>query len=243
LNFFSYDHIWERGVDWYLDLFREASTHQLTGEVSPSYSNPRFSPHAARRIADLNPNTRLIYILRHPVERARSHFRLRVQTGQEQRSLLTALSEPSNSDLARSRYWAGLVPYTAVFPREQILVVRLDDMNDDSQSGWKSVLDHLGLDHRLAPDALKNVTANKRQLRRATTWARSHKMLRYYKRYPMPVRRLARRVLTKQDAGYENQLQDSNKSEIPASLTDPLWEDLAQLESWLGRTLWPRSGS
>ncbi|MGH8924765.1 MAG: sulfotransferase domain-containing protein [Acidimicrobiia bacterium] len=240
LNFFSYDHIYQRGVPWYHEWFQAATRGQLTGEVSPSYSNPRFSPHSARRIVELNKDTKLIYLLRDPVERARSHFRLRVQTGQERRPLLEALSEPGNAYLARSRYWAGLAPYAELFPRHQVLVVRLDDLTDETRSGWLRVLDHLQLDHRPPPDAVKNVTANKRQLRTATTWARSRKLLKGYKRYPMPLRRIARKVLTKRTTAYEQQLEDS-KAALPPNLIEPLWEDLGLLEGWLGQTLWNHS--
>ena len=50
----------------------------LTGEASPYYL---FHPHAARRIARLLPDVKLIALLRNPVDRAFSHYHHEVRGG------------------------------------------------------------------------------------------------------------------------------------------------------------------
>ena len=60
--------------DWYLDVFGTAPSHAVVGEITP-----RYSTLPARKVADMTaalPDTRFIYILRDPVERAMSAYRM-----------------------------------------------------------------------------------------------------------------------------------------------------------------------
>ena len=70
LNFFG-DQA-HRGLAWYRAHFAHAGADQLCGEVAPMYSIEQ-DPPCARRIAEL-VLARLIYIVRHPVERRTQTF-------------------------------------------------------------------------------------------------------------------------------------------------------------------------
>ena len=77
-EFFSHDEVWEKGFDWYTDLFAEAGDEQICLEKSTAYTRwPEF-PEAAPRIAKHLLHARFIYIIRHPVDRAYSHYVHRV---------------------------------------------------------------------------------------------------------------------------------------------------------------------
>jgi hypothetical protein len=59
---------WGRRSDsWYSSLFQQPSG-ALTGEICPGYA--RLSPEAVRHIGRLMPEAKIIYLLRHPIERA-----------------------------------------------------------------------------------------------------------------------------------------------------------------------------
>jgi Sulfotransferase family len=73
-EFFSHDTKFERGLDWYSGLFDEARRDQLCLEASTSYTRCPQHPDAARRLRRVCPQAKLIYLMRHPVERAFSHF-------------------------------------------------------------------------------------------------------------------------------------------------------------------------
>ncbi len=71
-RFFSRD--WGKGIDWYAGLFAGAATDQLIGEASTNYTDTNFSELAAERMSATIPCARLVYLLRHPVERLRSQY-------------------------------------------------------------------------------------------------------------------------------------------------------------------------
>src|SRR5262245_50096316 len=62
-----FDKNYERGMDWYLDLFADApAAARAIGEFSHDYIH---SLEAAQRIAADLPNVKLLATLRHPIER------------------------------------------------------------------------------------------------------------------------------------------------------------------------------
>ncbi len=62
----------------YLELFKEAMGCKAIGEASASYL---FSSTAAQGIYDFNPNSKVIIILRNPIERAFSHYLMNLRMG------------------------------------------------------------------------------------------------------------------------------------------------------------------
>ncbi|MBM4144409.1 MAG: sulfotransferase domain-containing protein [Lentisphaerae bacterium] len=78
-EFFSDDTVFARGEAWYRGLFRGAREEQLCGEASTTYTRWPHTADAAGRIAARLPGAKLIYIMRHPVERAYSHYAHRMR--------------------------------------------------------------------------------------------------------------------------------------------------------------------
>lgn len=232
---------WSRGLDWYRGLFAKAPAGTLVGEASTNYSDPEFSDLAARRIHDTIPGARLIYLLRQPVDRLRSEYRFRRRRARAAGSLTEAIRQPGNSYLGRSLYHARLTPYIELFPREQICVVRFEDLVDEHQEAWSTVLRHLGLSPRPAPGTVHNATANHPHATRVLAWLRDRGVLDRLPPLPSTVKELGKRALIHPGRRYQADLRASDV-EIPESLLAPIWSDVARLEAWLGREepLWPR---
>jgi hypothetical protein len=239
-NFFSDETRWARGLSWYGDLFAGAGAQQLAGEASVAYTSPRWSEVAAPRIAETLPTVRLIYLVRHPIERLRSQYRHQVQRGRERRSLPEALRDPDNEYVGHSRYFSCLRPYISAFPREQLCVVRFEDLVSESAPAWRSVVRALGVPDRPAPKGAHNVTGAKRQFTRPMLWLWERELLGAASRLPGPVRRLGKRLLTRGGTSYSQQIRRS-LAPIPAELERTVWEDIVSLEDWLGAgPLWER---
>jgi Sulfotransferase family len=241
-NFFARD--WDRGLDWYRSFFDGAEAGQLLGEASVMYTSPEHAEASAERMKRVIPDARLIYVIREPVERIRSHYRHEVQRHRETRPLLDAIGEPGNSYLGNSMYFARLEPYIANFSPERLLVVRFEDVVRQPWSGWDDTLALLGMSSRPSPDTAHNVTAENAQWTGALLWLRKHGIFNFGRaaKLPTPVRRLGKRLLTRGGETFRERLDDSTV-EIPSELVQPVWEDLARLEGWLGREqpLWPRT--
>ncbi|MGH9436648.1 MAG: sulfotransferase family protein, partial [Terriglobia bacterium] len=77
IPFFAMDELYERGMDWYLDeFFSKAGTGQLLGTVSPPYM---LNSKAAERIYRALPDVKLIALLRDPIDRAKSQYKMLVR--------------------------------------------------------------------------------------------------------------------------------------------------------------------
>ena len=121
------------------------------------------------RIYECLPRVRLIAILRDPVERALSHYRMEVGTGRERRSFDDAVAELLRADaLASARrhpapttgcvtwgeYGRILSGYFDVFPREQILVVFTDELARAPVQLLRRVQEFIGVRADFEPDNL-----------------------------------------------------------------------------------------
>ena len=146
---------------------RHIQKHDLiTGEASPYYL---FHPQAAQRVAKTLPRAKFILLLRNPVDRAYSQYQHQTrQEGVEPLSFEEALASEEQrlageeekilrdetyfsfnhrhySYLARSKYIEQLPAWMDVFPREQFLILRSEDLYTDPKAIVKQTLDFLGL--------------------------------------------------------------------------------------------------
>jgi len=71
LHYFDSDDNYARGPQWYSSFFADAGPEQKAGEATPSYLHHRQAP---ARVAALVPGAVLLAVLRHPVDRAYSHY-------------------------------------------------------------------------------------------------------------------------------------------------------------------------
>jgi hypothetical protein len=230
---------WSRGPTWYSGQFADARPGQLLGEASVNYTNPDLAPLAAERMAGTIPEARVIYVIRHPVERIRSHYRHEVQRRRESRSLLEVLREPGNPYLGHSSYHTCFAPYIERFPPEQLLVVRFEDLVRPPAPAWSASLRLLSLTDRPVPGGAHNVSSDKAQWTRLMSWAKGHGLISFRRisRLPAPVRRVGRLLFARGGASYARKL-DASREPIPGDLLAPMWEDVARLEAWLGSPLW-----
>lgn len=134
------------------------------GEATPIYS---YWPRALERAKAYNPALKLIIVLRDPVQRAWSHWRMEYARGAETepfewcirqgRQRLFA-AEPWGhhrefSYVERGFYGAQLEQVFALFPREQVLVLTSEDLRGDPSSALGSVRRFLDLPSAPPPSA------------------------------------------------------------------------------------------
>jgi hypothetical protein len=144
LNFFVAELNWPLGADWYAGHFTAAAP--VRGESSPHYTNlPRFAG-VAERMRTLVPDARLIYMVRHPIDRALSHYLHNVAGGYETRPLEVALAEPDTAYVDRSLYAAQLDDYAQRFPMERIEVVTQDELKGSRAETMRRVFRFLEVD-------------------------------------------------------------------------------------------------
>jgi hypothetical protein len=141
----------DRGVRAYRMAFRHAGGARFVGEASPSYLLPMHRPRAvARRINHLLPESRVIAILRDPVDRMCSAFRDHVIHGRLPLDAdLADLVKRDHPDVERLGLVGGglysklLTPYRKAFG-DRLLIVFHDDVRDDPAKVYDAVLAHIG---------------------------------------------------------------------------------------------------
>jgi len=163
VHFFSFDELYSRGPEWYETLFAEARGCRAVGEKSNSYTVRRHYPEAPRRIAEYDPSTKLIYMVRHPLKRIESlwvemrswrgprsipHLELVFLNKNEviHHSFDRAVRENREFLVDSANYWSELGVYRELFPDDQILVLFLEDFRKDPDRELKRCFEFLDVD-------------------------------------------------------------------------------------------------
>jgi len=139
-----------RGEDWYLSLFEKDGKYRYLGESSTHYTRLPVFQGVAERLYRFNPDARLIYIMRDPLERIVSHYWHNTQIrdfkrgGGEPRSLLKAVREDPQY-LAFSDYATQLEPYINRFGRKALYALTFETLVQDPQRELDHVYQWLGL--------------------------------------------------------------------------------------------------
>lgn len=145
LHYFTPHINWGKGLAWYREQFQGSDGALAVGEASTSYSKYPDVTGVPERIRDLLPDVRLIYLVRHPIERIRSQYLHQVLMGEERRPFdIAVTSEPRYVNY--SRYAMQLDRYLGCFERDRILVIPSESFRDDRQATLASVFRFLGVD-------------------------------------------------------------------------------------------------
>ncbi|MFA5882553.1 MAG: sulfotransferase [Acidimicrobiia bacterium] len=156
LNYFAAARNWDRGAAWYEAQFADSGDALAVGEASPTYAMDPNHPGVPARIAEVLPDVKLIYLVRHPVLRIESHYRHRVRYEGETRGPDDAVLGHLGVYLPPSQYAHQMDCYLARFPREQLLVVRSEDLRDDRRATLRRVLGFLGVDDGHFPETAES---------------------------------------------------------------------------------------
>ena len=171
LDFFVIEKNWARGLEWYEEHFREGSGARAVGEASDSYTRHPRLDGVPERVASVRPDMRLIYLVRHPIERIRSHYQ---QLQLIRRKLGPIDQEVLNRDgfVEASSYAHQIDRYLHHFPRSQLLVLKSEDLRNDRGRILKQAFTFLGVDPTHASPTQEhdyNVTRQRRPTRRLIT--------------------------------------------------------------------------
>ena len=162
------------GINWYKSLFptifykkkmESKNKHCLFFDVTSGYMEEELT---AKNVHEVNPNQKIIVILRNPVDRAYSHYHVNVKEKSEKRSFEDAVFEemnrikseriiqnknknlrvftPNNIHYLKKGFYAlQLKSWFKIFPREQILVLSTEEFQEDQNLIYKKIFDFLNI--------------------------------------------------------------------------------------------------
>lgn len=159
IHYFSYPevantyyggHDYPTSLEQYLSYYKDVNlkTHISCGDISPSYL---YNLKAASRIKEFNSKSKIIIILRNPVERTISHYLMDVQQGYAKLPLIEYIENPTRyinhykEYVGCSLYYESIENYLNHFPKDQLLVLNQNDLKTNVEHTFEKILDFLEL--------------------------------------------------------------------------------------------------
>jgi hypothetical protein len=159
---------WHKGENWYQNLFSGAKEEKYIGESSTHYTKlPKFKD-VYEKIYSFNPNAKIIYIMRNPVERAISHYwhnihlsalHIDPRFNPEKRPLYNAIRE-DNDYLCFSNYAMQLKPYISRFGSKNVFALTLEELINSPPNVLKRIFEWLDI-----PCLIKNMEIPRKNIR------------------------------------------------------------------------------
>ena len=131
----------KRDNDWYQRVFRP-TPGQIAGEITPAYST--LKPDIVREIHRINPDLRIIYLMRDPIERSWSSAMMTF--GKRGGRAVEAIGDDElmrhferTSHTLRGDYLRTLSMWEGVFGRDRVFVGFLDQIQDSPRELLRQV--------------------------------------------------------------------------------------------------------
>jgi tetratricopeptide (TPR) repeat protein len=172
LNFFTPENF-DKGIDWYLSQFPAIADTKdfLTGEASPAYFNDSI---AIENISKLCLETKIILLLRNPVDRAISWYYHNVKCGYETRDInqvlqteIQQLKNLSEEELQERTghifdgiYVNKIQKWSAAIPSENLLILQTEELANNTAKTVRQVFRFLGLHEYQSSQYLRYNTGN-----------------------------------------------------------------------------------
>lgn len=149
-----------RDVEQYKKLFSKVQDQKAVGELSTSYL---FSEVAAKEIKALIPDCKIIICLRNPFDRAYSHYRMNLWTGNSNEfDFYKALVEDydhkpkvwGNAHLYTEigLYYEQVKRYLDLFGKDNVKIIFTEDMKKNAAQVVKELYEFIGVDSSFVPD-------------------------------------------------------------------------------------------
>jgi len=229
--FFSDDEAYGRGIASYASLFASARADGLCGESSTHYTKLPTYPRTVERMRSHLPHLKLIYVMRHPIDRLVSQYMHEWSERTVPDSIETAVRECARlTDY--SCYAKQLRPYLDAYGPDSILPVFSERLRAWPQTELERICRFIGYErtphwHRERDG--RNASAGRLRdnaLRDAIVWNRSVTWLRR-SLIPQSVRDRVKRIWQMKD---RPQLSDATRARLVVVFD----QELKTLGRWLG---------
>jgi len=193
-----FDSNYHLGENWYRSMFptqkimnkiREDTGYSITGEDTPFYF---WKKEVAERISLDIPKTKIIVILRNPVDRAYSNYNLAVRENNEKLTFEEAIQEEMEflsknsfletvnrfrSYLTKGVYVNQIIPWLEIFPRDQFHFLSIEQMKSEPVDTLNQIFKFLSIPNYNIPTPQRRKVANYKKMNDRTR----EQLIEYYK--------------------------------------------------------------
>lgn len=160
-SYFSLSEEKQKNIN-YQDYYNHCNDQSILGEVSPIYSELHSAPKTAERIYDYNPDAKIIYLVRNPINRLKSVWKQTLHTGHWKRKVYLdrfGIDIPKMSlafeeavfeyppFLDACRYWFQIDGYRKFFSDQQIKVLLFEEFVNEPEKVFKDVFSFLEIEN------------------------------------------------------------------------------------------------
>lgn len=149
LDFFS--RRYDRGAAWYRSAFAGHKDERAVGEKSSSYI---IIEEAAERLAQWNPDLKIVLVLRQPIDRAYSHYCMWLRGGLVTGDVDAELSVDSPL-VSEGFYYRHIERFRKYFPQHQMKIMLYDDLRADAGMFLANIYSFLGVDDTFRPSVME----------------------------------------------------------------------------------------
>ena len=195
-----FDSNYHLGINWYRSMFptikemenvERKTGFAITGEDTPFYL---WKEEAAKRIFEMNGDTKIIGIFRNPVDRAYSNYNLAVRSKTEKLTFEEAIDEEigflknhsfresvdnKRSYLAKGIYENQIKIWFELFPREQIHLLSTEDMQKNPEETLQKTFRFLEIPDYIIKNPQKQKAAEYKKMNNETR----EKLVDFYKQH------------------------------------------------------------
>ena len=185
-HFFSENRQYARGWDWYMSLFSGYNGERAIIDASTSYSRANAFPNTISRIIKHVPDVKILYSVRHPLDRMESAYAEWMSTPSflfENTSINDMVRKKPNI-IESSRYWKNISAYRKHFPDQRIKIIWFDKYVTNPDVVLADIFEFIGVDPSISipyshlpiasrKSRIENMKMSGRTTSIDTTWNRS----------------------------------------------------------------------
>ena len=195
-----FDSNYHLGINWYRSMFptikemenvERKTGFAITGEDTPFYF---WKEEAAKRIFEMNSNSKIIGIFRNPVDRAYSNYNLAIRSKTEELTFEEAIDEEidflkkhsfrestdnKRSYLAKGIYENQIKIWFELFPREQIHLLSTEDMQKNPEKTLQKAFRFLEIPDYIIKNPQKQKAVEYKKMNNETR----EKLVDFYKQH------------------------------------------------------------
>lgn len=213
----------------YLDIYKDVSDEVAIGDASASYLYSKVAP---QEIFEFNNQSKILIILRQPIERAFSHYLMNLRMGFAKGSFKSEFIEDvekkekgwgiSHLYLELGLYFEQVKRYLEVFPKNQVKLIRHEDLKNNTSQVLSDIDKFLGVKNNFTYKV--NETYNSAALPRSKGTIRLIRNLNLRKLLPHSLIKLGKKTL------YTSKGLPKLSNEDRSALMQYFYQDIKKLE-------------
>ena len=227
-----YDIITPNNYLEYLNNYKDSENKKILADISPSYL---YNQKSANRIKRVQPDAKILAILRDPVDRSISHYLMDLRIGYANKTFMSYLDEVDSNHykeyIGNSFYFEKIKYFKEVF-KENLLVLSYSELVIDPKLVMNSIFKFLDID-------ILDLDYHEKY----NTYAHPNTSLLFYLRKAGVYNLLSGLIPYKMKCLIRSCLENSSIpkpdfSEEKVILRDIFMDDSLKLENFLGRKMW-----